>query len=61
MAEPNGIAVDWLTSHIYWTDAQMGAIYVSHNDGRMRARLIGGMASPRGISLVPQQGYVRVT
>lgn len=42
---------------MYWTDAQLGAIYVAKDDGRNRARLIGGLSAPRGIVLVPTEGY----
>nr|XP_002125537.4 uncharacterized protein LOC100176236 isoform X1 [Ciona intestinalis] len=56
--EPNGIAVDWLANNIYWTDAQLGAIFVAKDNGRDRVRLIGGLAEPRGLVVLPRNGLM---
>lgn len=35
-----GLAVDWVTSKLYWTDAGTNRIEVSHLDGTMRTLLV---------------------
>ncbi|XP_076810906.1 uncharacterized protein LOC143453455 [Clavelina lepadiformis] len=56
--EPNGLAVDWLSRNIYWTDAQLGAIFVARHDGSKRVRLIGGLSEPRSLALLPREGLM---
>uniref|UniRef100_A0A672KHW3 Low-density lipoprotein receptor-related protein 2-like n=1 Tax=Sinocyclocheilus grahami TaxID=75366 RepID=A0A672KHW3_SINGR len=40
ISSPDGIAVDWIGGHIYWTDAGTNRIEVSKLDGRYRKWLI---------------------
>lgn len=54
--EPNGIAVDWLAKNIYWTDAQMGAIYAARENGQHRTMVLGGLSEPRAIVVLPLRG-----
>lgn len=54
---PDGLAVDWLFKHIYWTDTGLDTINVANYDGTMRRTLLHkGMDDPRAISLDPENG-----
>ena len=48
-----GIAVDWLTGNVYWTDAQLGHIMVSRLDGRYHKILLADVGRPKGIAVDP--------
>lgn len=37
---PAGIAVDWVSDKLYWTDAALGRIYVSEFDGSSYSAII---------------------
>ena len=57
LALPEGIAVDWVTRHIYWIESQLDQIEVSEFDGSNRACLLsGGLANPRAIVVDPRVG-----
>ena len=46
----NGLTVDWVSRHIYWTDGQKHSIEMADYDGNNRKVLgIYGLVSPRGI------------
>jgi hypothetical protein len=51
-----GIAVDWVTKKIYWTEGSKGNIVVSQLDGRMRTTLIHTGMQPLDIVLHPKAG-----
>lgn len=54
---PDGLAVDWLFKHIYWTDTGLDTISVATYDGKMRKTLINtNLDDPRAISLDPENG-----
>lgn len=54
---PTGLAVDWSTRKLYWTDTEMGRIEVANLDGSMRAVLIwSGLGQPRDIVVDPISG-----
>ena len=54
MFEVNGLTVDWVSSHIYWTDGRKKTIEVSSYDGSNHHILsIGGLQTPRGIVVDP--------
>ena len=54
---PDGLAVDWLFKHIYWTDTGLNTINVANYDGTMRRTLLTkGMDDPRAISVDPENG-----
>lgn len=56
---PDGIAVDWIYNHLYWTDAGYDKIEVTNYDGTMRKTLIqSGLDEPRAIVVDPISGYV---
>ena len=54
---PAGLAVDWGSEKLYWTDSEMGRIEVSNLDGSMRSVLIwSGLNQPRDIIVDPVSG-----
>ena len=62
----DSLAVDWISGNLYWVDFQVQGselvnftISVSRLDGRFRKKLItSGLNSPKGIAVLPKQGYV---
>ncbi len=53
----DGLAADWVHSHLYWTDTATNTISVGDFKGRMTAVLIkDDMEEPRAIALHPGQG-----
>ncbi|XP_060080729.1 low-density lipoprotein receptor-like [Ylistrum balloti] len=56
---PDGIAVDWLYNHVYWTDATFDKIEVMNYDGKLRRNLVTeGLDEPRAIVVDPLQGWM---
>ena len=56
--EVNGIAVDWISSHIYWTDERKRSVEVADFNGTNRRILVTERLSrPRGIYADPINGY----
>ena len=52
----SGIAVDWLTENIYWTDALYHHIAVSRYDGQHRMIVIKkNVVKPRSIVVHPHE------
>ncbi|XP_032801941.2 low-density lipoprotein receptor-related protein 2 [Petromyzon marinus] len=59
ISQPDGIAVDWVGRHIYWTDAQISRIEVALLDGRYRKQLINSVLDkPATIALNPKLGMM---
>lgn len=59
IVSPEGIAIDWISRRIYWTDSEKDTIEVaSLDDAKSRAVVIqGNLVNPRGIAVDPQQKY----
>jgi sugar lactone lactonase YvrE len=56
---PDGIAVDWVTGKLYWTDAWEKIIEVSDLHGQYRRALITtDIDMPRAVVLHPYNGLV---
>lgn len=55
---PEGIAVDWISRRIYWTDSTKDTIEVaSLDDAKLRAVLVRkDLVNPRGIAVDPHHG-----
>ena len=54
---PAGLAVDWVSRKLYWTDSEVGRIEVSNLDGSQRSVLIWeGLGQPRDITVDPVSG-----
>ncbi|XP_016414141.1 low-density lipoprotein receptor-related protein 2-like [Sinocyclocheilus rhinocerous] len=57
ISSPDGIAVDWIGGHIYWTDAGTNRIEVSKLDGRYRKWLIhSDLDQPAAVVVNPGLG-----
>lgn len=56
---PNGIAVDWISNLIYWTDGAKKVIELCKIDGTMRHVVIkDNLQEPRSIATFPRRGYL---
>lgn len=54
----SGLAVDWLSHNIYWTDTGTKRIEVARVDGKFRRPVIWkGLHEPRSIAVDPNLGY----
>jgi low-density lipoprotein receptor-related protein 4 len=54
LVSPAGLALDWITDKLYWTDAGTARIEVANSDGSMRGLLIWDeLDKPRDIVVDP--------
>ena len=59
IATAEGLAVDWITQHLYWVESNLDQIEVADFDGNNRLTLVSGfMDSPRAIALDPSAGML---
>lgn len=59
MGSPEGLAIDWVSRNIYWTDSLRHTIEVANIDSRRRRVLFQtGLTNPRGIAVHPQRGKI---
>jgi low density lipoprotein receptor-related protein 5/6 len=57
LVQPNGIAIDWATKKIYWTDSHLKLIEVVNFDGTQRSVLVWNkLGKPRAIVVDPSHG-----
>ena len=53
----DGLACDWLYSHLFWTDTGTNSIMMSDFDGRMVTTVITDqLEEPRAIAVYPEKG-----
>ncbi|XP_075803294.1 low-density lipoprotein receptor-related protein 8 isoform X12 [Microtus pennsylvanicus] len=56
---PEGLAVDWVHKHMYWTDSGNKTISVATLDGRRRCTLFSReLSEPRAIAVDPLRGFM---
>lgn len=54
---PEGLAVDWISGKLYWTDAKRDAIYVGDlRNARKMTIIEGKIDSPKAIVVSPSNG-----
>ncbi|NXN98396.1 LRP2 protein, partial [Rhinopomastus cyanomelas] len=59
VVKPDGLAVDWVGRHLYWTDAGTNRIEVAKLDGRYRKWLIFSLLDqPAAIAVNPKRGLM---
>ena len=57
MEFPEGLAIDWASRNIYWTDSGKNTIEMANLDTRIRRTLFDDfIRNPRGIALHPSLG-----
>lgn len=57
IGSPEGLAVDWVSRNIYWTDSTRDTIEVASIEGKRRRVLFNdSLVNPRGIAVHPQRG-----
>ena len=53
----DGLAIDWIYSHLYWTDTGTNTITMSDLDGNLITNIIkDDLEEPRAIALHPAKG-----
>lgn len=58
--EVNGISVDWVSKHIYWTDELRHSTEMADYDGGNRVQLnTGYLGKPRSLLADPVNGQVK--
>ncbi|XP_033629378.1 low-density lipoprotein receptor-related protein 1-like isoform X2 [Asterias rubens] len=59
LTNPRGIAVDWVTSKIYWVDATRNTINVAQENGRNQLTLVGTqLRQPHAIVAHPSNSWI---
>uniref|UniRef100_A0A8C9EZD8 EGF-like domain-containing protein n=1 Tax=Pavo cristatus TaxID=9049 RepID=A0A8C9EZD8_PAVCR len=59
IVNPDGLAVDWVGRHLYWTDAGTNRIEVAKLDGRYRKWLVFSLLDqPAAIAVNPKRGLM---
>lgn len=55
----DGLAVDWIYNHLYWTDTGTNSICLSNMDGNLVTTIIkDDLEEPRAIALYPAKGWM---
>lgn len=57
LKSPEGLAVDWVSRTLFWTDSVLDRIEVSDLEGKYRKVIIdSGLVNPRSITADPTSG-----
>ena len=57
LGDVHGLAVEWASNMIYWTDFSKGRVGVASLDGSRRKLLfVEDVGKPRGVALYPKKG-----
>lgn len=57
IGSPEGLAIDWVSRNIYWTDSTKDTIEVANIETKLRRTLFDTqLVNPRGIAIHPQRG-----
>ena len=57
IGSPEGLAIDWASRNIYWTDSSSDTIEVANLDTKVRRVLFNtSLVNPRGIAVHPSRG-----
>lgn len=60
LGSPEGIAVDWVSRLVFWTDSSLKRLEVAKLDGSLRKVLLDkNIQNPRGIAVNPELGFVQ--
>ena len=57
--QPEGLALDWAGSNMYWTDAGGNSIEMARTDGRYQRtviKMVSKLMKPKAIVLDPDKG-----
>lgn len=59
IVSPEGVAVDWVSRRLYWTDSTKDTIEVASLDNpKLRTVVVrGDLVNPRGIAVDPRAKY----
>lgn len=59
LGSPEGLAVDWVSRLVFWTDSSLKRLEVAKLDGSLRKILLDkNVQNPRGIAVNPELGFV---
>ncbi len=59
LGSSEGIAIDWVSRLIFWTDSSLKRLEVAKLDGSLRKVLLDkNIQNPRGIAVNPELGFV---
>lgn len=57
LSSPEGLAVDWVSRNIFWTDSGKTTVEVANLETKKRKVLVSdGLVNPRGIAVHPYRG-----
>ncbi|XP_060821543.1 nidogen-like isoform X2 [Bombus pascuorum] len=59
VSSPEGLAVDWISRNIFWTDSGKTTVEVANLETKKRKVLVSdGLVNPRGIAVHPYRGKI---
>jgi len=61
LSVPDGLAIDWINSKLYWTDAGTNTLEQSDLNGNFRRILLNDTDEPRAIALNPMNNTLYMT